>query len=100
MTTKRKVYDEAFKSKILQRLEKGETVPALAEEHKLNQSMIYSWRKARHTPEKPVLNTRDAIIYLQHAQTAMNNELKQGKVKKLTKSNLLALLALQSLLGE
>lgn len=44
--------------------------------------------------------THDAIIYLKHAERAINRDLRSGRIKKLGRAHLLTLLALGALQGE
>lgn len=44
--------------------------------------------------------SRDAIIYLRHAQDAMTASLKAGRIKRFDQAHLLALLALSALQGQ
>jgi transposase-like protein len=96
-----------MKRKALERLASGEKASAIAKSLKVHQSMIYQWRKrlngaSKDESAKPTTNgsnTRDAIVYLRHAKVAMTEELRSGKSKNLSKSNLYALLALESLVS-
>lgn len=94
-------HSEEFKNKVLSRVVKGESVREISEELKIVPSLIYQWRKKK-TPlmnktTNSNLNIRDAVIYLKHAKAAMTKELTSGKIKQLSRSNLLTLLALDSL---
>jgi hypothetical protein len=40
---------------------------------------------------------KDAVVYLRHAETAMTESLRAGRIKKLDRAHLLALLALSVL---
>jgi len=101
---KKKHYTLDFKRRAVARLTNGEKPTEVAAKLKIADSMLYNWRKKLQLSEfkqkKPPQSTGDvksAIVYLNHAKEEMTNELKTGKLKKLSKSNLYALLALDSL---
>lgn len=56
--------------------------------------------RARITARKAAPTSRDAIIYLRHAQDAMTASLKSGRIKRFDQAHLLALLALSALQGQ
>jgi len=103
----RKQITETVKQKAIARLAEGEKATDIAKSLKVHPSMIYQWRKrfsskavsgsTKGIPTSNGSSTRDAIVYLCHAKTAMTEELRSGKSKHLSKSNLYALLALESL---
>jgi transposase-like protein len=100
---KRKQYSLDFKRKALARVANGESQEAVAQDLKLSTtSLLYKW-KQRIGKEKAVMTAdsreKDAIVYLKHARVAMTEELRKGSVRELSKSNLLSLLALETLLN-
>ena len=104
----KKKYSDEFKQKWVDEMGKRSTqIPQIAKEAGVPATILYRWRKEAgggyiKSYKKPAdkSTTHDAIIYLRYARDAMNKELREGKIKKLSKSNLLSLLALDVLSGE
>ena len=108
MTTKKKhaKYSDEFRTKALGRIADGkESMAAVAKDLKIHESLIYGWRKARmEKPDSPTkasngANLKDAIILLQKAKDSMTKDLKAGRIKTFSRSQLLTLMALDSLTG-
>ena len=103
MTVKKKIakHPETVKAAALKRVASGESVASVAKNMDLHESLIYGWRKAAMNEEaKPQgANLKDAIILLQKAKDSMMQELKSGRIKALSRSQLLTLMALDSLTG-
>lgn len=94
-------FTEGFKLKVVRRIEEGEPVRAIAKELDVGNSLLYTWKsklgsaKAKTNGAAPADNRhKDAIVYLRHARDTM------GSVKKLNRSQLLTLLALDVLEGK
>lgn len=89
--------------KALALLRSGEKSTDVAKALGVNTSTVYSWIKKANVGKlnvaKPNGAHKDAILYLRHAEAAMLEEVRAGKRKRLSKANLLALLALSTLGG-
>lgn len=92
---------EKMKRKALAMLAQGARATEAAKVCGVNVGTIYAWKSKTGTAPKANANGahKDAVLYLKHAEAAMTAELRGGKIKKLGKSHLLALLALSALTG-
>lgn len=107
MTTKKKhvPYSDEFRANAVARVMSGkESVSVVAKDLKIHESLIYGWRKARMEKTDEAApkasngaNIKDAIVLLMKAENAMLKDLKTGKLKTLSRSQLLTLLALDAL---
>ena len=114
-----KSYPQTFKDSIVQKIRSGERVKVVADKSGVHYSLVYAWMKKagvapakkakvvtdkfKHSTESFKLEdaaktdmVRDAIIYLKHARREI---LKGSSTGSLSRSNLLTLLALDTLEG-
>jgi transposase-like protein len=123
-------YSEDFKRKAVARMINGEPVTDIIKDLKVAGSQLYKWRQQmgqagveprdkngelirkgpKQAPAPQIIGNgvnggdhgaaKEAIYYLRHAEQELTKELATGKVKRLPKSSLYSLLALQALSGE
>lgn len=112
----RKKFTDEQKIKIVKRALAGERVEELCKELGVHNSVVYAWKqkfakasksvkavKVSKIPNKGdfyILAVRDAAAWQRHASAAMYSELRAGKIKKFTKSQLMWLLSEAELAGD
>jgi transposase-like protein len=101
--------DAGTQEEVVRRYTAGEDPEKLCKEFKIHQSTLYAWRKKLLTPapatkgvpggEFDPIKVRAGVGYLRHAKNAMYGALASGAIKEFDEAHLLALAALNVMLG-